>query len=137
MASYYKRLQTVISYGEEDLYHFVESQNMKNSLYIKKLIREEMIRQAGKGVLNTPVQSAPKQYKEPVQEDKAPEEEVTKQEQNPPVDSQQVDDTPVTASQVEETPDTPQHVETTPAVNKEDDKKPAKPIRLDGGGHVF
>lgn len=47
MTSYYKRIQTVISFGEEDLFHFVDSQNMKNSLYIKKLIREEMLRQAG------------------------------------------------------------------------------------------
>lgn len=47
MPSYYKRIQTVISHGEEDLYHFVNNQNMKNSLYIKKLIREEMLRQAG------------------------------------------------------------------------------------------
>lgn len=48
MTSYYKRIQTVISFGEEDLFHFVDNQNMKNSLYMKKLIREEMLRQAGK-----------------------------------------------------------------------------------------
>lgn len=46
MATYYKRMQTIFSFGEEDLADFVESQNSKNSTYIKKLIREEMVRQA-------------------------------------------------------------------------------------------
>ncbi len=83
MASYYKRIQTVISFGEEDLYHFVESQNMKNSLYIKKLIREEMVRQAGKGaVLPQMTQPAAPVIE---QEAVAPKQEVKRQEQEQPV----------------------------------------------------
>lgn len=80
MASYYKRIQTVISHGEEDLFHFVDSQNMKNSMYIKKLIREEMIRQAGKG--NVP-QYTPAPA--PQVTEKQPKKEVTKTVEQPPL----------------------------------------------------
>lgn len=54
--TYYARLQTTFSYGEEDLYDFVNEQPGNNTKYIKKLIREEMLRQAkAQGNTNAPV----------------------------------------------------------------------------------
>lgn len=53
--TYYARLQTTFSFGEEDLYDFVNGQPVNNTKYIKKLIREEMIRQAkAQGNTNAP-----------------------------------------------------------------------------------
>ena len=52
--TYYGRMQTTFSYGEEDLYNFVAEQPINNAKYIKKLIREEMVRRA-EGQKNTNV----------------------------------------------------------------------------------
>lgn len=70
--TYYARLQTTFSYGEEDLYDFVDAQPVNNTKYIKKLIRDEMIRQAqAQGNVNPP-SVEPMERLEPTKQDNFP-----------------------------------------------------------------